>query len=169
MCYVSNYSKNCSTSENSFKKVESFIKHLRREQFRDIVTEMDLFFGFWKTLKINLMKDQYFGDINDYRKYGLLRILSDNGNLRVGVCWMLTEPDGRTDGQFLKYLRNFGNYRSYDPELYDALLPCLIDPSKRNVAVAEAAKIIPNGSIIRGYLSDSKLERWNTSLGFSHP
>ena len=34
------------------------------------------------------MKDQYFGDINDYRKYGLLRpIIASSG-------WMLT-PDDR--------------------------------------------------------------------------
>jgi hypothetical protein len=42
-----------------------------------------------------LMKDQYFADINDYRKYGLLRILGEG--LRVGVCWMLTKPDGSGD------------------------------------------------------------------------
>jgi hypothetical protein len=40
------------------------------------------------------MKNQYFGDINDYRKYGLLRILSDEGSMRTGVCWMLTRDDG---------------------------------------------------------------------------
>ena len=39
------------------------------------------------------MKNQYFGDVNDYRKYGLLRLLAHAG-LKIGVCWMLTE-DGR--------------------------------------------------------------------------
>jgi hypothetical protein len=44
------------------------------------------------------MKNQYFGDINDYRKYGLLRGLSNRGEIRTAVCWMLTTDDGRGDG-----------------------------------------------------------------------
>ena len=36
------------------------------------------------------MKNQYFGDINDYVKYGLLRVFS--ATHRVAVCWMLTPP-----------------------------------------------------------------------------
>ena len=46
------------------------------------------------------MKNQYFGDINDYRKYGLIRILSNSGIIRTGICWMLTPDDTRTDGKF---------------------------------------------------------------------
>lgn len=40
------------------------------------------------------MKHQYIGDINDYRKYALLRTLSADGVNRIGVCWMLTPDDG---------------------------------------------------------------------------
>lgn len=36
------------------------------------------------------MKHQYVGDINNYRKYALLRALSADGANRIGVCWMLT-------------------------------------------------------------------------------
>jgi hypothetical protein len=43
------------------------------------------------------MKDQYFGDVNDYLKYGLLRCFAEAG-WRVGVCWMLTPDDGGRDG-----------------------------------------------------------------------
>ncbi|MDO8501594.1 MAG: hypothetical protein Q7S20_07100 [Gemmatimonadaceae bacterium] len=50
------------------------------------------------------MKHQYFGDVNDYRKYGLLRILQQASGLRLGVCWMLTPDDTRTDGKFVAYL-----------------------------------------------------------------
>ncbi|HUW95833.1 MAG TPA: hypothetical protein VMW58_08590 [Anaerolineae bacterium] len=39
------------------------------------------------------MKNQYFGDINDYRKYGLLRILTNLGEIKTAVCWVRT-PDG---------------------------------------------------------------------------
>jgi hypothetical protein len=44
------------------------------------------------------MKNQYFGDINDYRKYGLLRILQSTGNGRLLVAWMLTPDGGSRDG-----------------------------------------------------------------------
>ena len=57
------------------------------------------------------MKDPYFGDVNDFRKYGLLRLLSIQDRLRLGVCWMLTEPDGTTDGRFLSYLAQPEKYR----------------------------------------------------------
>lgn len=40
------------------------------------------------------VKHQYVGDINDYRKYALLRALSAGGANRIGVCWMLTPDDG---------------------------------------------------------------------------
>ncbi|CAA9432540.1 MAG: hypothetical protein AVDCRST_MAG37-733 [uncultured Rubrobacteraceae bacterium] len=50
------------------------------------------------------MKNQYFGDVSDYRKYGLLRVLSSEGEISTGVCWMLTPSDGRTDGRKLEYL-----------------------------------------------------------------
>jgi hypothetical protein len=48
------------------------------------------------------MKNQYFGDINDYRKYGLLRRLQ--AGLSLCVCWTLTDDDGSSDGRFLEYL-----------------------------------------------------------------
>ena len=45
------------------------------------------------------MKVQYFGDVNDYRKYVLLRLLAKSGEFKIGVCWMLTPADDRTDGK----------------------------------------------------------------------
>ena len=48
------------------------------------------------------MKNQYLGDINDYRKQGLLRLLSGMGELKTGVCWMLTPDDGRTNRKGLQ-------------------------------------------------------------------
>jgi hypothetical protein len=71
------------------------------------------------------MKNQYFGDINDYRKYGLIRILSDGGIIRTGICWMLTPDDTRTDGKFTEYLAKPEEYKKFDPDLYDFLGQCL--------------------------------------------
>lgn len=53
------------------------------------------------------MKEQYVGDISDYRKYALLRALSAGGANRIGVCWMLTPSDGSSDGNKLGYLAAF--------------------------------------------------------------
>jgi len=55
------------------------------------------------------MKNQFVGDINDYYKYGLLRILSCLGKKEIGVCWMLT-PD-RTE-----YLEDPRKWRDFDPD-----------------------------------------------------
>ncbi len=69
------------------------------------------------------MKNQYVGDINDYKKYGLIRALVGNGAdaFRVGILWMLTDNDNRNDGQILDYLGQPNQWRSYDPPLFDKL------------------------------------------------
>ena len=66
------------------------------------------------------MKNQYFGDINDYRKYGLLRLLSGTGAMRIGVCWMLTPNDHGLDGKKTEYLhkKNASKFERFDSELY---------------------------------------------------
>jgi|CXWL01.1.fsa_nt_gi hypothetical protein len=67
------------------------------------------------------MKEQYAGDINDYRKFAILRRLRDDGRTRIGVCWMLTPPDGRNDGARTQFLQQPDVWRRYDPELHDKL------------------------------------------------
>ena len=66
------------------------------------------------------MQDQYFGDVNDYRKYGLLRCLGDAG-FRVGVCWMSTPPDNSGQGKRTSYLDKPNEYRFRDPDLFNFL------------------------------------------------
>ena len=85
------------------------------------------------------MKDQYFGDLNDYRKYGLLRMLADAGSFRIGVCWMLTPPDGRRDGSRLRYLEQPERFRTHDPLLFDALHESVKARQVRCVAEIERA------------------------------
>ena len=113
------------------------------------------------------MKDQYFGDINDYRKYGLLRILSDNGSLRVGVCWMLTAPDNRTDGKFIDYIEIEHKFRAYDSALFDSLKKCLSDLKTRCVSLVDQESIIPKAVYFTELLSDNKNERLNYFGGFA--
>lgn len=65
------------------------------------------------------MKNQYFGDIGDYGKYGLLRCLAGQG-LSIAVNWYLTPDDASNDGSIRGYLSKEEDHR-YDPELYDTL------------------------------------------------
>ena len=52
------------------------------------------------------MKNQYFGDINDYRRNGLLRVVTSRRALETAVCWMLSPEDEsieRTAGSMSKH------------------------------------------------------------------
>ena len=66
----------------------------------------------------NNVKNQYFGDINDYRKYGILRCILSVTHFRLLVAWMLTPDDGSSDGGFTDYLRKPDIWSHYDPELF---------------------------------------------------
>lgn len=90
------------------------------------------------------MKEQYVGDINDYRKYALLRRLQAGSDVHIGVCWMLTPSDGRTDGSLTSYL-NKPNYERHDPKLYGLLRkvmrgpdPCRLQRMEENGIIAGA-------------------------------
>jgi hypothetical protein len=90
------------------------------------------------------VKDQYFGDVNDFRKYGLLRSLAVSSDLRVGVCWMLTEskPDGR-DGKSLSYLDKPEEYRRFDPDLFDWLKRVVrVEKDRRRTALIEKSEML---------------------------
>ncbi len=104
------------------------------------------------------MKNQYVADINDYRKYGLLRTLSGNGKIRTGVCWMLTPDDNRTDGQFTRYLNSPEQWKRYDSELFECLTDCLQD-GQRHVSRIESTNILPNTIYHGDLLSDIREKR----------
>lgn len=105
------------------------------------------------------MKDQYFGDVNDYLKYGLLRCCAEAG-WRVGVCWMLTPSDARSDGRKTRYLSEPRSWRDYDPTLFDNL-QTIVNSGDRRVAVADAAGIIPGARYFDDPVPDSKDARSN--------
>ncbi|MDP4027165.1 hypothetical protein Q8W71_31800 [Methylobacterium sp. NEAU 140] len=89
------------------------------------------------------MKDQYVGDINDYRKYAILRTLTGDGGFRAGVCWMRTPPDGRSDGRMIEYLAKPEAWRSFDPPLFDLLKEASRLPDWRRLALIEESGAIP--------------------------
>lgn len=105
------------------------------------------------------MKNQYFGDINDYKKYGLLRILSGDGEIRTAICWMLTETDTSTDGQFIDYFQKPVKWRSFDPLLFDKLKRCMETLGNRGVHWVETMNIITSAVFYRELITDNTLER----------
>jgi len=105
------------------------------------------------------MKNQYYGDVNDYRKYGILRCLARDPRFVVGVCWMLTPDDGRTDGRFISYASDPKTWRPYDPPLFDSLSAALVSGRKREVGLATKAGIIPGALFFEQLLADDRAGR----------
>ncbi|MDD1672963.1 MAG: hypothetical protein LUP99_00960 [Methanomicrobiales archaeon] len=65
------------------------------------------------------MQSRFAGDIGDFGKYGLLRVLARHP-IRLGVIWYYN-PDGCSGGDRITYLNQPGQYRPCDPELFDHL------------------------------------------------
>jgi len=105
------------------------------------------------------MKNQYFADINDYRKYGILRTLAGNGDLKTAICWMLTDDDLSTDGKKIAYLNNPSKWRNYDPDMFDSLVACLTIPGSRSVRWAEEKQLIPGAVYFSDVLKDDQSKR----------
>ena len=112
------------------------------------------------------MKNQYFGDIYDYIKYGLLRQLSCNGQMRIAVCWMLTRNDERRHGHRIDYLRDPGSWRYLDPPAFDFLRSAILDSQERNIGVVEKSGLLPNTTFYSNLLTDASEERCKYFDGF---
>ena len=110
--------------------------------------------------RYTLVKNQYFGDINDYKKYSLLRILGKDRKRNIAMCWMLTSNDGRSDGRLTDFVYQPNEWRDFDPELFESLRRCLRDIQNRNIRWAETEKdFIPSASFYRELLTDVTAER----------
>jgi hypothetical protein len=91
------------------------------------------------------MKNEFFGDIRDYRKYGLLRILSGGKRASSAVCWMLTpDEDKPTNVAYLCRDKtwHYGTCWHFDERLFDALHQAVCVDGVRNVARAKHADIL---------------------------
>jgi len=117
------------------------------------------------------VKNQYFGDVKDYLKYGLLRCFASSG-LELGVLWLLTRDDGSSDGSDRRYLEQ-PSWREHDPALYDFLKATCAKPSGRMVSNLETSgllnaryfsEFIPELDVAR----ESAFERAGEALAGSH-
>jgi len=112
------------------------------------------------------MKDQYFGDINDYRKYGLLRAIIRASGLRLMVAWMLAPDDGSTDGKFISYLEHPGKWSRHDPVLFQKIKELLAPGMKRRVRLIENTGLLPKAEYFSSHVPDTASRRgqWFISL-----
>jgi hypothetical protein len=91
------------------------------------------------------MQDRYVGDVGDYAKYALLRLIS-SGNVRLGIIWCLYPDESHNaDGRHTSYLRR-PEYRNLDPELQDKLA-ILVRVGRRSVNEVRRARIFPLNTV----------------------
>lgn len=102
------------------------------------------------------MKNQYFGDVNDYEKYGLLRALSRR--LTVAVIWMLTPDDGSNDGRKTRYLEK-GLIGDHDRELFEWLTRWYREGASRDVRLIEESGFLPNCRFFNDIVPDDLSSR----------
>jgi hypothetical protein len=105
------------------------------------------------------MQNRFFGDVGDFGKYGLLRILSGMTSgapmLKLGIVWyLIPDETHNADGKFISYLlRKDGFFRDCDEQLYDELRSLLFDETgqiiaaNRNVSSAETSGILHEGTL----------------------
>jgi hypothetical protein len=109
--------------------------------------------------RYTLVKNQYFGDINDYLKYGILRQLARSGRTKILVCWMLTPDDKSWDGGKTGYLSQPQAWRRYDTKLFDSLQSAVHKECIRSVAWVAERGLIHSASFIPDFLEDNLAQR----------
>ena len=103
------------------------------------------------------MQDRYAGDVGDFGKYGLLRLLcgqQHTSRLRLGVVWCLVPCETHNqDGKHVGYLRDERRFGRCDPELFESLRRMFDSPSgslkqaSRTVAAIESSSILPQDTL----------------------
>jgi len=102
------------------------------------------------------MKNQYFGDVNDYVKYSLLRCFAEAG-VGVGVCWMLTPDDGGADGRKRAYLSQPAKWGRHDPDVYRVLRG--VTDEQREISIIKREELIPGAVFCNEVVSDGASDR----------
>ena len=106
------------------------------------------------------MKDQYYGDINDYKKYAYLRHIVSGGDFSLGINWYLTQNDGSAHGGRINYLNSPETWKTFDEELFSNLHESVINKESRIVANARHDLALgPKVTFFSDYTPDTKPER----------
>lgn len=86
------------------------------------------------------MQNRYTGDIGDFGKLGLLRVLQASG-LSIGVNWYLVPDETHNDdGRHVQYLED-ASLRSFDEDLW-LELKRIVSSGKREVSALQKAQLL---------------------------
>jgi hypothetical protein len=99
------------------------------------------------------MQDRYTGDVGDFGKLGLLRVLcgqNDFSPLSLGIVWYLVEDESHNkDGKHIGYLfHNPEKFKICDPELYEGLRGLLVSDHGDVVADRRRVKILQSSGLL---------------------
>ena len=102
------------------------------------------------------MQDRYVGDVGDFGKYGLLRVLARRTELRLAVVWYLYGDENHNDdGRHVGYLAK-PEFAVADEDLHSKL-GSLLRREKRSVRAVERSQILPQGTLFfGGRISDAE-------------
>jgi hypothetical protein len=116
------------------------------------------------------VQDRYAGDVGDFLTLGLLRLLLDRSDLRLGVVWYrVPDETHNDDGKHTSYL-DPGNaigdrLRALDPDLHDRLGD-VVRSGSRSVAALERSTALPTRTVtfdevvdMRGRDAGERLDR----------
>ena len=105
------------------------------------------------------MKNQYFGDVNDFKKYGLLRHLASGGEGELAVCWSRTVDDTRSDGSRIHYLEDPAHWRELDPVVFDFVHDQVLEKRIRDVDALASSNLLPRSRFFGDVLEDELANR----------
>lgn len=100
------------------------------------------------------MKNQYFGDEDDYMKYGLIRSILRSGTFRLLIAWMLTPNDGGSHGQKTAYLNQSEKWANHDPELYQGLQTLMGDMFRKSLSLMENTTLLDEATYFSSLVPD---------------
>ncbi len=103
------------------------------------------------------MREQFVADVNDYRKYALLRLLGRAG-LRLGVCWMLAPDDDSGLGNNVAFLDQ-PKQALHDPELHAVLGKVRETPRGQRLQALESSGILSEATFFNEAVPAALFER----------
>src|ERR1035438_2178176 len=105
------------------------------------------------------MKNQYFGDINDFHKYRILSAISQQTGSHICFVWMLTENDESNEGGKRHHFKYPDQWRSNNRDLFDFLEKHNTPLDQRNVTVMRHAPEFRGATFVNTMLTRNPLEQ----------
>jgi hypothetical protein len=91
------------------------------------------------------LQNRYVGDVGDYAKYGLLRLMTAELNTSCGVVWCLFDDESHNaDGRHIGYLKD-QLFNALDPELHNKLAK-IVAGGRRSVKAVALSGILPKAT-----------------------